>query len=53
MILTGGSTRIPKVQQMLKEHFEGKKLLSHISPDEVLAYGAAVDVSDNSVADGR
>ena len=53
MILTGGSTRIPKVQQMLKEYFEGKELLCHISPDEVLAYGAAVEVGDNSVADGR
>ena len=35
IILVGGSTRIPKVQQMLSEYFGGKKLNQEINPDEV------------------
>jgi len=42
IILVGGSTRIPKVQQMLREYFNGKKLNQEINPDEAVAYGAAV-----------
>jgi endoplasmic reticulum chaperone BiP len=45
IVLVGGSTRIPKVQQMLKEFFEGKELNKGINPDESVAYGAAVQGS--------
>ena len=41
----GGSTRIPKVQQMLQDFFNGKELCKSINPDEAVAYGAAVQVS--------
>jgi len=41
-VLVGGSTRIPKVQQLVKEYFDGKEPSSGINPDEVVAYGAAV-----------
>ncbi|KAL4572442.1 hypothetical protein LXL04_019219 [Taraxacum kok-saghyz] len=42
VILVGGSTRIPKVQSMLKEFFDGKDLCKNINPDEAVAYGAAL-----------
>ena len=42
IVLVGGSSRIPKVQQMLKEFFNGKELNRSINPDEAVAYGAAV-----------
>ncbi|WIA23788.1 hypothetical protein OEZ86_007102 [Tetradesmus obliquus] len=42
IVLVGGSTRIPKVQQLLKEYFEGKEPNKGINPDEAVAYGAAV-----------
>mmetsp|Transcript_35072 Transcript_35072/g.47899 ORF Transcript_35072/g.47899 Transcript_35072/m.47899 type:complete len:643 (+) Transcript_35072:55-1983(+) len=42
IVLVGGSTRIPKVQQLLKDFFNGKELNSGINPDEAVAYGAAV-----------
>ncbi|XP_071688916.1 heat shock cognate 70 kDa protein-like [Rutidosis leptorrhynchoides] len=42
IILVGGSTRIPKVQQMLQEFFDGKQLCKSVNPDEAVAYGAAV-----------
>jgi len=42
VVLVGGSTRIPKVQQLLKNHFNGKELNRGINPDEAVAYGAAV-----------
>jgi len=42
IILVGGSTRIPKVQQLLKEHFNGKEPNRGVNPDEAVAYGAAV-----------
>ena len=42
VILVGGSTRIPKIQSMLKEYFNGKELNKGINPDEAVAYGAAV-----------
>ncbi|EFC39565.1 hypothetical protein NAEGRDRAFT_44741 [Naegleria gruberi] len=42
VVLVGGSTRIPKVQEMLREFFNGKELCRSINPDEAVAYGAAV-----------
>merc|ERR1712159_798173 len=42
VVIVGGSTRIPKVQQMLSEFFNGKQLNHSINPDEAVAYGAAV-----------
>lgn len=42
VVLVGGSTRIPKVQQLLKDHFDGKELNRGINPDEAVAFGAAV-----------
>jgi len=42
IVLVGGSTRIPKVQQMIKEYFNGKELNKGVNPDEAVAYGAAV-----------
>ena len=42
VVLVGGSTRIPKVQQLLSEYFNGKELCKSINPDEAVAYGAAV-----------
>jgi len=42
IVLVGGSTRIPKVQELLTEFFDGKKLNQAINPDEAVAYGAAV-----------
>ncbi|AES65521.2 TMV resistance protein N isoform X1 [Medicago truncatula] len=41
VVLVGGSTRIPKVQQLLQDFFNRKKLCDSINPDEVVAYGAA------------
>ncbi|KAL4555443.1 hypothetical protein LXL04_038062 [Taraxacum kok-saghyz] len=40
VVLVGGSTRIPKVQQLLKDFFNGKSLCQNINPDEALAHGA-------------
>ncbi|XP_027161155.1 luminal-binding protein 5-like isoform X1 [Coffea eugenioides] len=42
IVLVGGSTRIPKVQQLLKEFFDGKEPSRGINPDEAVAHGAAV-----------
>jgi len=42
IVLVGGSTRIPKVQEMLSKYFGGKELNKAINPDEAVAYGAAV-----------
>ena len=42
IVLVGGSTRIPKVQGLLKEFFNGKEPNRGINPDEAVAYGAAV-----------
>ena len=44
-MLVGGSTRIPKVQEMLQEYFGGKALNKSINPDEAVAYGATVQAS--------
>ena len=42
LVLVGGSTRIPKVQSLLKDYFGGKEPSRGINPDEAVAYGAAV-----------
>ena len=42
IVLVGGSTRIPKVQQLIKDYFDGKEPSKGINPDEAVAYGAAV-----------
>jgi heat shock protein 1/8 len=57
IVLVGGSTRIPKVQNQLSDFFNGKQLCKNINPDEAVAYGAAVQgailsgVTDDKVAD--
>jgi L1 cell adhesion molecule like protein len=57
VILVGGSTRIPKIQQLLSEFFGGKELCKSINPDECVAYGAAVQAAiltgskDEQIAD--
>ena len=45
VVLVGGSTRIPKVQELLSNHFNGKELCRSINPDEAIAYGAAVQAA--------
>ncbi|XP_027111017.1 heat shock cognate 70 kDa protein isoform X1 [Coffea arabica] len=45
VVLVGGSTRIPKVQQLLQDFFPGKDLCKSINPDEAVAYGAAVQAA--------
>ena len=45
VVLVGGSTRIPKVQQLLQDFFNGKELNRSINPDEAVAYGAAVQAA--------
>ncbi|EKM76243.1 hypothetical protein AGABI1DRAFT_115984 [Agaricus bisporus var. burnettii JB137-S8] len=52
VVLVGGSTRIPKVQQLLKEFFNGKEPSKGINPDEAVAYGAAVQGGILSGAEG-
>ena len=42
VVLVGGSTRIPKIQQLIKDYFNGKEPNKGINPDEAVAYGAAV-----------
>ncbi|CAI0469164.1 unnamed protein product [Linum tenue] len=42
VVLVGGSTRIPKLREMLKEMFDGKEPCKGVNPDEAVAYGAAV-----------
>ena len=57
IVLVGGSTRIPKIQEQLVNFFNGKKLNKSINPDEAVAYGAAVQgailsgVKDDKVSD--
>ena len=40
IILVGGSTRTPKIKEMVKNYFNGKEPLQNINPDEIVAYGA-------------
>jgi len=57
IVLVGGSTRIPKVQEQLSNYFNDKQLCKNINPDEAVAYGAAVQgailsgVKDDKVTD--
>nr|QCQ29487.1 heat shock protein [Camellia fraterna] len=45
VVLVGGSTRIPKVQQLLQDFFNGMELCKSINPDEAVAYGASVQAA--------
>ena len=45
VVLVGGSTRIPRIQKLLQEFFNGKELNKSINPDEAVAYGAAVQAA--------
>lgn len=45
VVLVGGSTRIPKLQEMLSQFFNGKELCKSINPDEAVAYGATVQAA--------
>uniref|UniRef100_A0A8C2FU63 Heat shock protein 8 n=1 Tax=Cyprinus carpio TaxID=7962 RepID=A0A8C2FU63_CYPCA len=45
IVLVGGSTRIPKIQKLLQDYFNGKELNKSINPDEAVAYGAAVQAA--------
>merc|ERR1712063_71898 len=51
IVLVGGSTRIPKIQSLLSEFFNGKELCKSINPDEAVAYGATVQAAILSGAD--
>ncbi|KAM4598296.1 heat shock 70 kDa protein-like [Polymixia lowei] len=45
IVLVGGSTRIPKIQKLLQDFFDGRELNKSINPDEAVAYGAAVQAA--------
>ena len=45
IVLVGGSTRIPKIQQLLSNFFNGKELCKSVNPDEAVAYGAAIQAA--------
>ncbi|CAF4083904.1 unnamed protein product [Rotaria sp. Silwood2] len=45
IVLMGGSTRIPKIQQLLQDFFNGKELTKSINPDEAVVYGAAIQAA--------
>eukprot|EP00980_Cylindrotheca_fusiformis_P007627 scaffold1599_cov115-Cylindrotheca_fusiformis.AAC.12 len=55
IVLVGGSTRIPKIQELLSDYFGGKELAKSINPDEAVAHGAAIQGAilngDNMVKD--
>lgn len=51
VVLVGGSTRIPKIQQLLSDFFDGKGLSKGVNPDEAVAFGAAVQGAVLSGAD--
>lgn len=52
VVMVGGSSRIPKVRQMVTDYFNGKKLNDSVNPDEAVAYGAAVQAHILSKKDG-
>ncbi|KAK2074731.1 hypothetical protein P8C59_008915 [Phyllachora maydis] len=52
IVLVGGSTRIPKVQELIEEYFNGKKASKGINPDEAVAFGAAVQAGVLSGEEG-
>lgn len=45
IVLVGGSTRIPKIRQMLSDFFQGRRLNESVNPDEAVAYGAAIQAA--------
>ena len=45
IVLVGGSTRIPKIQKMLEDYFNGKEACKNINPDEAVAYGATIQAA--------
>jgi molecular chaperone DnaK (HSP70) len=45
IVLVGGSTRIPKIQEILKDYFNGKELNRKLNPDEAVAYGATIQAA--------
>ena len=45
VVLVGGSTRIPKLQELLSSFFNGKQLCKSINPDECVAHGAAIQAA--------
>lgn len=47
IVLVGGSTRIPKIQKLLQDFFNGKELNKSINPDEAVAYGAGKDTNSH------
>ena len=49
IILTGGSTRIPRIQQIIRAFFDGKELNYSINSQEVYVYGAAVEATINNL----
>ncbi|KAK6943806.1 Heat shock protein 70 family [Dillenia turbinata] len=53
IVLVGGSTRIPKIQQLLKDLFDGKEPNKGINPDEAVAYGAAIQSGILSGVSGK
>jgi L1 cell adhesion molecule like protein len=53
VVLVGGSTRIPKIQKMLSDFFNGKELNKSVNPDEAVAYGAAVQAAILSGKGGK
>lgn len=53
IVMVGGSTRIPKVQKMISDFFNGKELCKSVNPDEAVAYGAAVQAAILTGAGGE
>ena len=53
VVLVGGSTRIPKIQKLIKDFFNGKEPCKSINPDEAVAYGAAVQAAILSGKGGK
>ncbi|CAI9116094.1 OLC1v1017160C1 [Oldenlandia corymbosa var. corymbosa] len=53
VVMVGGSSRIPKVQQMLQDLLNGKKLCRDINPDEAVAYGAVIQAATLSCQDNK
>jgi L1 cell adhesion molecule like protein len=52
IVMVGGSSRIPRIRQMLSDFFNGKKLNDSVNPDEAVAYGAAVQAHILTKKDG-
>lgn len=52
IVLVGGSTRIPKIQQLLSDFFDGKELCKDVNPDEAVAHGAAIQAAILNYSEG-